>query len=723
MANEIEIRVSKVKPGPVFDQIQRDAKAAGKDIEDSLQKGFRGAEQASDRARKGIGDNLDKAAQEAGDAGEKAGSNFSDRLGSQIEGAGKAGAAAAGVAIGALLLQGLQQSFEETKVGGLLAAQTGQTGAAAGQLGDLAGDIFMDNFGESIAQVGDTMRSLFQTKIIDADAAEADIKKITELTLGMAQITGASVDELTQAVRTMLRTGMADSAEQAFDLIQAGFRDGANAGGDLLDVLTNSSANLRQFGFDGPAAIGSLIQALNAGAPSADAFTGALEELIGNASDGIATFERLGLGGAAFADRLAGGGPKAAQALDQLLDSIRAIQSPAERSATLVELFGEEATALQEAILAVDPSEASKMLGEFGGAAQKASDQASAATPAIETMWKNLQAGANNAVDWFAQSDAIDELRAKAEEASRAGQEGQSEHEKSVRAAADAWKNQGGEIERVIETLDKFISKSHEIASGVLDLSEAQISYQAALDATATALKENGATLDINTEKGRSNQEALNGLTEDIYGQIEAMQEQGASTQEIAGFVAGAREQFVAFADKMGLSAAQANALADKLRLIPGDYTARVHANTEQAASAIRTIHGRLVDLTNRSWIASVAVTGGGGVGGGRHFAGLAAGGPVGAGLDVAHAAEGGARGRLVMTDELGPELKHLPDGSTVVPAGMSRQLMSGMGGGPIQLYLNFGGDQTGPMAVWFKKSMRDGDITLHAGTEPVTVT
>src|SRR3546814_18662388 len=54
------------------------------------------------------------------------------------------------------------------------------------------------------------------------------------------------------------------------------------------------------------------------------------------------------------------------------MDKLRTMKDPTERSAAMVELFGEEAVAMQGALLAVDPSEASGKLGEFAGAADKA---------------------------------------------------------------------------------------------------------------------------------------------------------------------------------------------------------------------------------------------------------------------------------------------------------------------------------------------------------------
>lgn len=54
----------------------------------------------------------------------------------------------------------------------------------------------------------------------------------------------------------------------------------------------------------------------------------------------------------------------------------------------------------------------------------------------------------------------------------------------------------------------------------------------------------------------------------------------------------------------------------------------------------------------------------------------------------VSSAASGGARGGTIRAHEQGEELFHLPDGSTVIPHGMSQQLMAGggFGGGRLQI-------------------------------------
>jgi hypothetical protein len=718
MANEIEIRVSKVKPGPVFDQVQRDAKAAGKDIEDSLQKGFKGAEQASDRARKGIGDNLDKTAQAAGDAGEKAGSNFSDRLGSQLEGAGKAGAAAAGVAVGTLLLDGITRAMEERKIGGLLAAQTGQTGAAAAQLGDTAGEIFTDNFGESIAEVGEAMKAVFDNKLIDRGAAEADIKAVTEAVMTASQVVGESVNSMARAAQQLVRTGLADSVTEALDMITHASQEGLNASEDLLDTITEYSTKFRDLGLSGEESFGLISQAVKAGARDTDTAADALKEFAIRAIDGSATttrgFNSVGLSADMMSGAIAKGGNSAREALKLTLDGFERIHDPILRNQIAVDLFGTKAEDLGQALQGMDLDTAAAEFGEFADSTKRAGDEIGKAAPAFETMWKNLQAGVSNTLEWSTQSDAIDELRGKAEEAGQAAKDAQDDHAKAVRDAADAYKNQGGQIEYVVESLDKLIGRHKELAGGVLDLSDAQIGYQAALDDTAEALKTNGATLDLNTEKGRDNQSALNDLATATYDQLEAMEQQGATAEELAGFMGTAREQFIAVATKMYGSRDAAVALADKLRLIPGDYTARVYSDTGQAENAIRTLRGNLINLTNRSYVASVSVTGSGM--GGKLF--LASGGAVGSGPEgyVSYAAEGGARGRSVVTDELGPEIKQYPDGTTVIPAGLSRSMaadIAGHGGGHVQVALVADPSIDTAFAAMVRTLIGDGKLRL----------
>ena len=734
--NEVEIRVTK-KNDANLDQLGRDAKQAGKQIGDGLEKGFKDGEQAADKARKTIGRDLDKTAKDAGDAGEKTGRAFGTKLGEGIgtaaEGGGTAvvseltdnikgaggGIAAAGVGLGGLLVAGFMQSMETRQLAGLLGAQLGATRDDAQRYGRIAGDVYSDGFGDGIDDVREAVSAVLSTGLVDMKAADEDIKRITELATTAAKVVGVSAQEVADAVRAMLKSGLVTSADEAFDLIVAGFQQGADAGHDLVDVLTKSSVNLHRFGLDGATAVGVLKQALDAGAPSADSFTGAIEELVGNASDGIPTFERLGLAGEEFAAQLAGGGPKAAMALDVLLDRIRAIKDPAEQSAVVVELFGEEATALQSAILAVDPSKAAMALKEFAGSTRKAADDVAETATPLEIAGRKLKKLSTDTLNAMAEpSGKFKDAMKVVQDAQKDTTASTEEHRQAVQDAAHAWEKEAGAIKLASKSLAEQIELQQEASGKVLDLAEAEIDYQKAVDDAAESLKENKKGLDITTEAGQENKQALLDMADAAYDQIAAMEQQGATTEDVRKFMGLARDQFVDMARKMGLSADEANKLADKLRLIPGNYVANVAVQDAGASNTIETIRGHLVNLTNRRWIASVAVTGTGMSGGGRYFAGLASGGAVGGGIPTA--ADGGARGSMFLAHEQGPELIQEPTGSVVIPAGMSRAMMAGWmnggGGGRdfSEVRMTFAGNLDSLMATAWMKAQDLGLIRVQ---------
>lgn len=116
-----------------------------------------------------------------------------------------------------------------------------------------------------------------------------------------------------------------------------------------------------------------------------------------------------------------------------------------------------------------------------------------------------------------------------------------------------------------------------DLVEGVLALGNAFLSardasrgYQEAIDAAQASLKENGKTLDINTEKGRANQASLDGIgaaalavTESASGMTAKMQALGAG-----------RDQVIKMGQAMGMSKAEARGLADDMGLIPSSiYT------------------------------------------------------------------------------------------------------------------------------------------------------
>ena len=123
-----------------------------------------------------------------------------------------------------------------------------------------------------------------------------------------------------------------------------------------------------------------------------------------------------------------------------------------------------------------------------------------------------------------------------------------------------------------------------QLARAILDVSDAAVSadqaeadWQAAIDNATAALDENGRTatkskqaLDLTTEAGRNNQDALIAMRDAALANAEAMLQQGDETSKVKGKIEDAREEFIRVAEKMGLSKDAAKRMADEYGLTKG---------------------------------------------------------------------------------------------------------------------------------------------------------
>lgn len=109
-----------------------------------------------------------------------------------------------------------------------------------------------------------------------------------------------------------------------------------------------------------------------------------------------------------------------------------------------------------------------------------------------------------------------------------------------------------------------------------------QRSLEAAIDDVTESVKKNGKTLDIHTEKGRANQQALDGVASAGLDLVEGLKAVNAPTEKIAAQMDKSRASFIKAAESMGMSSKEAEKLANKLGLIKGkniEVTASVSLN------------------------------------------------------------------------------------------------------------------------------------------------
>lgn len=128
---------------------------------------------------------------------------------------------------------------------------------------------------------------------------------------------------------------------------------------------------------------------------------------------------------------------------------------------------------------------------------------------------------------------------------------------------------------------------------------------QAFADANKAA-KENGKTLDVNTEKGRNNREALSSVASALQRNYDSYVKVNGAGAGASALASTLRSKFVALAEKMGASSKQAQALANKLLGIP-NVNRKVNVATEQARANAEALKKKLEGIKDRSVYVNVA--------------------------------------------------------------------------------------------------------------------
>lgn len=155
--------------------------------------------------------------------------------------------------------------------------------------------------------------------------------------------------------------------------------------------------------------------------------------------------------------------------------------------------------------------------------------------------------------------------------------------------------------ESAADATAKWSKALSDINSPLLDARSAARDFEAAIDDATAAVKENGKTLDINTEKGRANQAALDGVASSAISQISALQANGASQGELQATLARSRDRLVATAIGFGMSRAAAERYADSVLAVPTSTSTTAHFNDGAAESAVERLRIKLDGLNGKT--------------------------------------------------------------------------------------------------------------------------
>lgn len=218
-------------------------------------------------------------------------------------------------------------------------------------------------------------------------------------------------------------------------------------------------------------------------------------------------------------------------------------------------------------------------------------------------------------LDW-----AMGKVPAKMEAAAKAT-DGAAGSIEAAGEAATVAAEQAEEIEKALEevglaadgsisSIDKFTQSL--FAAGLIHLSasQASIAYQAAIDDLTASVATNGTTLDINTEQGRANRSAFDGLAQAAMNAATATAEETLATQGADAALAGLQgslrtsyDDLVRAAGQFGITGDEADTMARKALGIPKEVPIDTWVNDNATAKldAVKqnadNLNGKRVDI------------------------------------------------------------------------------------------------------------------------------
>ncbi|MFJ9207494.1 phage tail tape measure protein [Streptomyces sp. NPDC102264] len=331
------------------------------------------------------------------EGGQAAGEGFTGKMGGLLKG----GLAAIGIAAAAVLTKGFMDALDQGAINGKIQAQLGTTPEEAARYGKAAGQLYAHGVTDSVEEAAEAISGVMRSGILPPDATNAQIEEISSGVTNLSKTFELDLGQTSNAVGQMLKNGLAKDGTEALDILTAGMQKMGPRADDMADTMNEYSTKFRDLGLSAADAMGLMSQGMQAGARDTDTVADALKEFQIRATDGSKTsadaYKAIGLNAEEMTRKIAAGGPGAREGLQQVLDGLKSIKDPAERSAASVGLFGTKSEDLGQALYALDPKTAVKALGDTAGAADKMGDALhNNAGARIEQFKRSLQVGLSN---------------------------------------------------------------------------------------------------------------------------------------------------------------------------------------------------------------------------------------------------------------------------------------------------------------------------------------
>lgn len=218
-----------------------------------------------------------------------------------------------------------------------LITKTGVAEEEFNSLNEAMGNVYANNFGESIEDVANSMAIVKNnTKL-----AGNELQLATERALLLRDTFEFEVNESTRSAK-MLMDQFGLASNEAYNLIVQGAQNGLDKNGDLLDTINEYSVHFNQLGIGAEEMFNMLINGAKNGTFSVDKLGDAVKEFGIRVKDGTAddAFKELGLSVDATKEKFGAGGDAAKEALNQVTTALFNMDEPIQQNILGVTMFG-----------------------------------------------------------------------------------------------------------------------------------------------------------------------------------------------------------------------------------------------------------------------------------------------------------------------------------------------------------------------------------------------
>lgn len=308
--------------------------------------------------------------------------DLSGSVGTIFLGMGIAGAAAfASIGVAAVnIASDVQGAAQKVR------AQLGLTEDQAARFADTIKEVYGNNFGDSLDDVGESVATTFAGLQTVLDDAEVGLQKNTENALALRDAFDIDVATSIDTVSALIKNfGL--TSDEAFDFVTAGMQRGLNKSGDFLESVSEYSNQFAAGGATAEQFFSLLESGLGAGVNGTDKAADAFKEFRIRIEDGSSAtadaLASLGFNAAAFTNELSTGQKTVADAFQEVIERLRQTNDSSLRLQAGVGLLGTQFEDLgEQAVFGLDLAQTK--MSDLAGSTETLNEQYNTLGSAVE---------------------------------------------------------------------------------------------------------------------------------------------------------------------------------------------------------------------------------------------------------------------------------------------------------------------------------------------------